>query len=117
MRSLSFIAFILLVSDLGFATPVGGVRGQIKDPSGAGVSGVRLTLVNTTTRVQRTATSNINGTFEILELEPAQWSLSAEARGFKRTTIPDVVVEVDRTTRTEIVLQLGEASEVVEVAA
>src|SRR5258708_25673713 len=98
IESLSCAALILLLPVPGFTAPAGGVRGLIRDPSGAPVPGAKLTLVNATTRVQRTATSGANGAFEVLDLEPAPCALSAEAVGFKRATGPCVCVEVNPDT-------------------
>src|SRR5260370_207598 len=114
-RSTARAAIIFLVHLTGFAAPTGSVSGMVKDPSGAPVPGVRLMLVNDATRAQRMVTSGANGAFEFPQLEPGRWSLSAEARGFKRAEIPEVITEVDRTTHLAIALQLGDASEVVEV--
>ncbi|HLA61324.1 MAG TPA: carboxypeptidase-like regulatory domain-containing protein, partial [Nitrospiraceae bacterium] len=104
---------------MGFSvpSPTGSISGVIKDPSGATLPGVRITLLSDSTRAQRLALSDANGAFQFQQLEPANWSLSAEGPGFKRVTIPSVIVHVNQTTHVEMVLQVGDVSEVIEVAA
>jgi carboxypeptidase family protein len=108
---------MLLVLGFSFRSPTGSISGMIKDPSGAPLPGVRVTLVSAATRAQRTTLSDAGGTFHFIQLEPANWALSAEAPGFKRTSIPTVVVQVNHVTHVELAMQLGEVSEVIEVAA
>jgi hypothetical protein len=108
---------VLLALGFSFRSPTGSISGLIKDPSGAPLPGVRVTLVSATTRAQRTTLSDANGAFQFVQLEPSNWSLSAEAPGFKHATIPSVIVQVDQVTHLEMVLQLGDVSEVIEVAA
>jgi hypothetical protein len=99
------------------ASPTGSVAGQIRDPSGAPIAGVHLALLNEKTNARRLATSDSSGTFQFLQMEPAAWSLTADAPGFKRTIIRQTLVQVDQVTLVDIVLELGDVSEVVEVSA
>lgn len=108
---------MLLVLGFSRPSPTGSISGVIKDPSGAPLPGVRVTLVSPATRAQRTALSDASGAFQFMQLEPANWALSAEAPGFKRSSVPSVAVQVNQITHVELVMQLGEVSEVIEVAA
>jgi hypothetical protein len=99
------------------ASPTGSVAGLIRDLSGAPVPGVHVILLNGKTNAQRLAVSDSSGVFQFLQIEPASWSLTAEAQGFKRTIVQQTLVQVDQVTRVEIVLELGERSEIVEVRA
>ena len=107
----------VLALGLGAGSPTGGISGVIRDPSGAPFPGVRVTVVSATTRAQRTTASDANGVFQFVQLEPADWSISAEAAGFKRAAIELVIVQVDQVTRLDVVMQLGATSEVVNVTA
>jgi hypothetical protein len=109
------LAFLLPPETL-WASPTGSIGGIVRDPSGLPAAGVRLTIVSATTRAQKTAVTDAFGTFEFLQVEPAVWSLQAEANGFKRASIHQVVVQVDRITRIDLSLELGEISQTVEVS-
>jgi len=108
---------MLLVLGFSFRSPTGSISGAIKDPSGAPLSGVAVKLLSTTTRAQRTTVSDANGAFQFVQLQPGNWSLSAEAPGFKCVAIPAVIVQVDQVTRVEMLMQLGNVSETIEVSA
>ncbi|HQR34246.1 MAG TPA: carboxypeptidase-like regulatory domain-containing protein [Blastocatellia bacterium] len=87
---------------------------MINDASGAPFPGVQLTLINTTTRVERKAISDAHGGFQFLQLEPARWLLTAEAAGCKRLSLP-VLVQVDQVTSVQVAMQLGVVTEAVEI--
>ena len=112
-----FFAAMLLVMGFSYRSPTGSISGVIKDQSGAPVPGVPVKLLNASTHVHRTALSDANGTFQFVQLEPGNWSLSAEAPGFKHVSIPAVIVQVDQVTHIEITMHVGDVSEVIEVAA
>ncbi len=112
-----FLTAMLLVLGFSFRSPTGSISGMITDPSGAPLSGVPVKLLSAAMRVHRTALSDADGAFQFLQLEPGNWSLSAEAPGFKRINVPAVLVQVDQITHLELTLQVGDVSEVIEVAA
>ncbi|HSB11845.1 MAG TPA: carboxypeptidase-like regulatory domain-containing protein, partial [Blastocatellia bacterium] len=116
-RRVACLAVMLLVLGFSFRSPTGDISGVIKDPSGAFLSGVPIMLQSSATRGKRTARSDANGAFRFAQLDPGNWSLSAEAPGFKRVVIPSVIVQVDQVTHVEMVLQVGDVSEVIEVGA
>ena len=112
-----FLTAMLLVLGFSFRSPTGSISGVITDPSGAPLPGVPVKLLGAATRAHRTALSDADGTFQFPQLEPGNWSLSAEAPGFKRINVPAVLIQVDQVTHLELTLQVGDVSEVIEVAA
>jgi hypothetical protein len=99
------------------ASPVGSVAGVVKDASGGTVAGVKVTLTNTATNAKLEATTNVNGEFQFLQLAPATYSLVAEAQGFRKLSVPSLLVEVDQITHLNLSLEVGSLAESVEVAA
>src|SRR5262247_1881393 len=99
------------------ASPTGSITGFAKDPSGAHVSGVQLTLLRKDTNTRLITTTDINGSYQFPQLPPATYSLTAESKGFKKVNFATVVVQVDLVTRVDIQFEIGEVTEVVEVAA
>ncbi|MFN0108231.1 MAG: carboxypeptidase regulatory-like domain-containing protein [Blastocatellia bacterium] len=106
---------MVLFSSGAATSPTGSVSGVIKDPAGVPFPKVKLTLVNSATGRQQIAMTDAKGRFQFLQLEPALWTLSAEATGCKRATVP-VVIQVDQITQVEFAMQLGALTETVEVA-
>src|SRR3989449_3866231 len=113
----STIAVIVLVGiDQLRASPTGSITGFPKDPTGAFVPGVKIILTSTATNAQLTTMTNDSGAYQFPQLPPATYSLVAEAAGFKRASIARVLVEVDQITRADIALEIGNLTQVVEVA-
>jgi hypothetical protein len=114
-RSAAVVATTLLGSVL-WASPSGSIHGLVRDPRGAVVTQAHITLVGKARAERRSAAPNAYGAFQFLDLAPGAWSLELEAPGFRRVNIPEVVVQVDRATRADIQLELGERTDVVEVS-
>ena len=121
MHRLSIILLLITVVSFGSrpvsASPTGSITGFVKDPSGAHVSGVQLTLLRKDTNTRLITTTDINGSYQFPQLPPATYSLTAESKGFKKVNFATVVVQVDLVTRVDIQFEIGEVTEVVEVAA
>jgi hypothetical protein len=110
-----FLSVLLVLQAKG--SPVGSVGGIVKDPSGALIPGVKLTLTNTGTNATLTVTTNPQGEFQFVDLPPATYSLIAEATGFKKIVMSAVVVQVDQITHLELALEVGALTESVQVEA
>ena len=94
----------------------GSIQGTVTDPSGAAVGGSKVTITQKSTgRVINTTTTS-SGTYTSGALIPGDYMVGVEAPGFK-TTQETLVVEVGVTATGNIKLQLGQASQVVEVQA
>src|SRR5713226_4916567 len=108
-------AFLLIFAPTVSASPTGSIAGFVKDQSGAPVSGAELTLTSLATNAKTEAVSDTNGSFQFLQLPPAEYSLVVESLGFKRVTEQHVVVQVDQITHVDVTLEVGSVLEVVEV--
>src|SRR5947209_8841166 len=92
--------------------PVGNIAGVIKDPSGASIAGATATATHASTGVTRTATSDDQGYFLIPTLQPGQYKLTVDYKGFQPFN-SEVPVEVGQTARVTVNLALtGEATRV-----
>src|SRR5450755_3373410 len=83
---LAFLVAVLLVlcSSPSFAQgTTGSLRGQILDPSGAGVPGAKVTVTNQNTGVSVTLQTTSAGTYEVPHLIPGPYNIGVEAEGFK----------------------------------
>src|ERR1700719_1537340 len=117
LRSFRIVLLIALIlaSRGALADAVGRGAGLVRDGSGAVIAGARVTLTRTGTNGTQTRISDAGGAFEFLELPPDTYTLSVEATGFKRTTLSQVLIQVDKTATLDVVLQPGEVSEVLNV--
>src|SRR5437667_6670253 len=113
----SFVClFFVLCAGWLMASPTGSITGVVRDSTGAVVPGVKITATNIGTTAQLSTTTNGNGFYEFTQLAPANYSLTIELKGFKRTVI-NVLVEVDQITRADVALQVGDIVQQVEVQA
>jgi hypothetical protein len=122
--TLLFLALVACVTFLAgapsaFAQTTGSatLRGTVKDPRGAVVSGATVTLINEQTKDERKATTSNEGSYVFSALRPATYTLKVEARGFKTVVEPGVAVETSGTRAFDVAMELGQPTETVTVTA
>jgi hypothetical protein len=95
----------------------GGITGTVLDPSGAAVPGATVIIKNNGTNQEIKTTSSPAGAFNVNNLDPVTYSVTAEAAGFKRETVENVKVDTAAIETVNIRLQTGTVSTTVEVEA
>ncbi|HEX8837479.1 MAG TPA: carboxypeptidase-like regulatory domain-containing protein, partial [Candidatus Acidoferrum sp.] len=114
-----FVLYLFSVSvfspSLSGQTTYGAVTGTVTDPSGASVASAQVTLTNVGTTEKRVQSTGSDGLYSFVNLTPGKYRIDAEKSGFKRTSNPEVTVDVGQTARIDIVLQVGEVTQSVEV--
>ncbi|MGH9538357.1 MAG: carboxypeptidase regulatory-like domain-containing protein, partial [Terriglobales bacterium] len=93
----------------------GRILGRVADPSGAVLAGVKVTIVNEATGVSRDAQTNDSGDFAFIEVPVGTYRAEFDLAGFKKNIRRGVLLEVNQVVTLNMVMQLGEAKEVVEV--
>ncbi len=93
------------------------VSGTITDPSGAQISGAKVSALNTDTGATAPGKSNDSGVYVFPGLQPGKYTFTAEHPGFRKAVISDVVLDIGSQLTVNMGLQLGQASETVEVSA
>jgi hypothetical protein len=106
---------VLAVSGLVAQVPTGEITGSVSDPTGAVIAGASLVLVNPATNTQRTITTNEAGIFVLTALPPGMYNLRVGATGFATQARNGIELQVAQVARFDIVLQVGDVTEVVEV--
>jgi outer membrane receptor protein involved in Fe transport len=110
-RALFCIAALVCSTATAIAGTTGKIAGKVTDAkTGEPLIGINIGIVGTT----RGASTNVEGEYFILNIPPGSYSLRASAVGFASTTVNDVVVQVDQTTRISFALQ-GETVEMTDV--
>ena len=95
----------------------GVIVGTVTDPTGAVVKGAAVKVTNMDTNVTRETVSLNEGTFRLDAVDPGTYKVEAAAQGFKTTTRAQVVVAAGQTTQISFNLELGSASDTVNVTA
>ena len=94
------------------------ISGTVKDTVGATVPQARITLSDTATKEQKSATTNDEGLFVITDVRPGTYTVSIEGTGFKKLQVNNVVVHVDTpVVLNSITLETGGITETVSVTA
>src|SRR6266446_9519865 len=93
----------------------GRIRGTVVDPSGGAVPGAKVTLINEATHATREVQSGANGEYIFLEVPVGTYQIDATSQGFKKYTRKGIVLNLNEVVGVDITLQIGAASEVVEV--
>jgi Carboxypeptidase regulatory-like domain len=117
VRSLAVASTIALLSAAaGYAQQVSGtVQGIVTDESKAVIPGAEIVIKNVDTGASASTVANDDGAYRLPNLTPGNYIITINANGFKRAEYTQVVVQLGSTTSQDIILQVGGASEVVEV--
>jgi outer membrane receptor protein involved in Fe transport len=93
----------------------GQFEGTVTDPTGAAIANAKVTVTNQGTNLTVSATTNSSGLYVAKELPVGSYKLTVEAPGFKTVSNTNVVVNAGTIAHVDFKLQIGKASEVVEV--
>jgi hypothetical protein len=114
--SIICLSVCLVIAPYASAQAVyGSVFGTVTDPSGAAVPGAKVTVTSQKQGTSETVTANETGNYNVYHLIPGLYDVSFEAQGFKKSERKGVTVSADVATRLDSPLQLGGATETVEV--
>ena len=107
-----------MLAALGFAqgASTGDLHITIRDPKGSLVTNATVTARDEAKGLERATSENTDGQYHILLLPPAQYTVTAEAPGFARATIPNVVITVGQMAELPIVLSVAGSQEVINVS-
>jgi Carboxypeptidase regulatory-like domain len=118
---LQFIVYAVVIgvqtSAVGAQNTTTGIRGIIRDQSGAVIGQASIKLMDNATGIEHTTVSSSDGGFIIPNLQSGAYKLTASATGFQTAVYPSITVDSGRTTNVSVDLQVGVASEVVQVTA
>ena len=117
MKVRMMLAFIVLTSATLFAqTFRGTILGTVTDPSGAVVSGAKVTAKNMATGLERTTQTSADGSYSIPELPLGTYTVTVTQSGFQTAVTTGVAVDVATERRVDVQLKTGQVSETVEVS-
>lgn len=94
-----------LLSWVAQAQSVGTISGTISDSSGAVVPGVKVTIKNQGTGLDRTVTSDGEGRYTATLLPIGTYTVTASSTGFQSTEHRDIGLEVGQIRVVDLVLQ------------
>src|SRR5258705_1396408 len=102
---------------MGQSTTTGAIGGVVSNPNKEVVSGAAVSVRNTETNKEVSATTDDQGRFKVANLQPGTYSVTINGSGFSPYTQENVTVEVGRETTLEPSLSIGAVTGNVEVTA
>jgi hypothetical protein len=110
-RLLAFVAAAALCSSALFAQQtLGGITGDVTDPSGSVIPNATVTLVDEQTSLTRTTTSNGAGTYSFVNLPIGSYTVTYGATGFESQKTPHITVQGNRTATLNVQLKIAAAA-------
>ena len=95
----------------------GSIRGTVVDPSGAVVQSAAVSAQQTETGLTRTALTNREGEYLLVELPIGHYQIRAGAKGYQKYLQEGISLNVNQTATVGIHLKLGAETEQIEVQA
>ena len=123
-RRISYCAAvaIMALAGSGFVAPraaaqtlYGSLVGNITDPSGAAVPGVKVTVLNTETGFVREVTANERGAYLVPDLHAGNYDVKISAPSFANFLQRGVPVSTNAVVRVDVQLQLATTAETITV--
>src|SRR6266849_2549543 len=105
----------LLAAILGAQTDTAALFGLVRDTSGGTVANAKVRLRNRATAALRERATDGQGFYQFEVLPPGEYELTVEAAGFKQFRDSQVRVQVADISRLNVQLEIGSASEFIEV--
>src|ERR1035438_2321159 len=120
LSALFFSVFLASVL-LALATPLwaqkdaGAIVGLVRDPSGAVVTGAKVTVTDVDRGIQLTLSTNDQGEYVASPLRIGRYTVTVEKQGFKKAVAGPVQVNIQDRVGVDLKLEFGMATEVVTV--
>lgn len=99
----------------GVSQATTSLYGVVKDPSGAVVSGARVTVRNEETGSSQVTTTDAQGRYRFNDIQAGNSAVFVNATGFQRFNLANIYLGIGRNNEIDATLNLGAATETVEV--
>src|SRR6516164_1175742 len=98
-------------------TPTATLVGRITDATHASIAGASVKVRNVETNEVRALQSAVDGGFTVADLKPGFYEVTIEKDGFKLVRAGSVELQVGQTARFDVLMEVGSATQSVEVTA
>src|SRR3984957_7136763 len=112
-----FLITLLIGLNAAAQQITGSIRGTVLDPSGAIVQAATVTARQTETGLIRSAVTDRQGEYVLVELPIGHYQLEVHAQGFQKYLRQGISLDVNETATVGIHLKLGSEAQQVEVSA
>src|ERR1700691_2161718 len=115
-RALRCLCLFLSLLAVAWAGVGGSVSGTVKDPSGAAIARASVTLINTSTGIRQSSTTDGSGTYAFPVLPVGNYVLEVNQSGFKPYRKSGIVLDTSSALLLDVVLQVGAWIDVITVS-
>src|SRR6266850_2497737 len=114
---LLFVSLICVNVALGQSqSNAADLQGFVRDATGAVVPNATVTARNPATNASRTATTNDEGRYQIVNLTPGDYEITVEAANFKKAVLTKVTLTVGQRADVDVSLEPGQITESVTIS-
>ena len=117
VSALAMVAMILMVAPVGLAQNTSTVRGTVVDSTGASIPGAVVQILDDAKQtLVRAATTDGNGRFEALYIQPGTYTIKIKKEGFKTLMRRPVTLDVStQVYDSAFPLQIGAVTQSISV--
>jgi hypothetical protein len=105
MKNLFVCASLFLFLSSGLFGQTSSLSGTVTDPTGAVIPNASITIVNSQTGLQRQASSDAQGRYNMEQLPPGNYTLTAKASGFADAVIHGIQLRVNEPATMPVVFE------------
>ena len=116
---ISLLAILLLATSAALGqsqSNAADLQGTVRDSTGAVVPNANVTARNPDKNLSRTATTNDQGFYRIINVTPGDYEITVEAPNFKKAVLTNVTVTVGQAADIDVVLEPGQITESVTIS-
>src|ERR1039457_1245694 len=118
LRMPAALIAVAALSVCAFAQNSGSIAGTVKDPNGGVIPGATVTVLDQARAVRQSMDTTPEGNFVFPQLPPATYTITMQAKGFKKSETKNVVLPVaTRVTVGDIVVEVGSITDTITVEA
>ena len=107
LAAFAFLFLLFTQSSAHAQVLYGSIAGTVSDSSGAVVPNAAITLTSQDTGDKRNTQADGQGSYNLLDLVPGNYSLEASAKGFAAYRVRDIKIEVNAKIRIDAILKPG----------
>jgi Carboxypeptidase regulatory-like domain/TonB dependent receptor len=115
MKPIRLLLLFLSFCPLPMYAQTAEVSGAVQDPSGAVIPKASVEYRNQETGIRRQTTTNNEGVYHIVGLDPGKYDATVQAKGFKTLTRANVTFQVADKAQIDFKMQVGDAGQTVTV--
>ncbi|MGA2130998.1 MAG: TonB-dependent receptor [Bryobacteraceae bacterium] len=115
-RWLALVMAVCALASTGWGQQVTAtITGRITDPSGAAVSGAKVTATSVDRGIPYSASTNGEGYYNLSNLLVGDYNVKVESSGFQAATESNLTLQMNQVAKLDFQLQVGNVQTTVEV--